>query len=399
VRVLILSPQSILAPKTGSELRNYHLARLLSAFLEVTYLCFQSEPASDAAGGAIRILPVPRPRTYTLKHLFRGLAGSAPIGVLNYASPAMAAALTGALARGRFDFVQIEGIQMTGYLPPILAHPHRPRAVICDWHNVESELMRRYSRAVSGIARKLYAWQTAAKLGWAERRLLRQPVAHLVVSERARAMLLDTEPGANLFVVENGVDLAYYSEAAKAGARRFRVLFVGAMDYHANTEAVERFARQVWPALHRAAPELVFTVVGRDPGPGIRALGGLPNVEVTGMVPDVRPYYGEALASVVPLRVGSGTRLKILESMAAGVPVVSTSLGAEGLRAQAGVHFLRADSPDEFQASILALRAGGGLARSLTAAAREMAGRNYDWSVVGAALRSVYEACGGIPGG
>ncbi len=391
-RALVISPQSIVAPKTGSELRNYHLARQLSTFLEVTYLCFGPPEESTAGEQGIRILSVPRPDTYTFGRLLRGLLGRHPVSVLNYASSAMTDALKAALKQDGFDCVQIEGLQMTGYLPTILEHSPRPRAVICDWHNIESELMRRYGRTVSGLPRRLYALQTAAKLGWLERRLLRQPFAHLVVSERDRELLLDIEPRARVFVVENGVDVAYYSDAADAPRRRFRVLFVGAMDYHANIEAAGRFAREAWPALHRAAPELVFTVVGRAPTPSVRALESLPGVEVTGTVPDVRPYYREALAAVIPLRVGGGTRLKILESMAAGVPVVSTRLGAEGLRARAGVHFLLAESPAEFQARILGMRSDPAGARALVQAACQLVRECYDWRVIGETLRAVYES-------
>src|SRR5213075_3095503 len=109
--------------------------------------------------------------------------------------------------------------------------------------------------------------------------------------------------------------------------------------------AVTHFAREVWPQLHSEHPDLVFTIVGRDPTPEVKRLGDLPGIEVTGTVDDVRPYYYDALMAVIPLRVGGGSRLKILEAMAASVPVVSTRLGAEGLAVTDGENILLVDTP------------------------------------------------------
>jgi len=169
------------------------------------------------------------------------------------------------------------------------------------------------------------------------------------------------------------------------------VLYVGSMDYHANIDAVEVFARAAWPGIHEAAPELVFTVAGRAPSQGLRErLGRVPGVEVTGTVPDVRPYYREAAVVVVPLRVGGGTRIKILEAMAAGVPVVSTLLGAEGLLIRPGEDFLPAETGEDFRDGVLRLWRDSRLARRLTESARELVRRQYDWSITGRALREVY---------
>src|SRR6202034_3746319 len=116
------------------------------------------------------------------------------------------------------------------------------------------------------------------------------------------------------------------------------ILFVGSMDYHANIDAMTWFTRTAWPEIARARADLRLVIVGRDPAPEVRALAS-DRIRVTGTVEDVRPYYASALAAVVPLRSGSGTRLKIFEAMAAGVPIVSTRLGAEGIDAQNLVHF------------------------------------------------------------
>ena len=219
--------------------------------------------------------------------------------------------------------------------------------------------MRRYSEREPNFLRRTYARKTARQLSTLEQQATHDFDAHVVVSHRDRERLLQLNPATSISVIENGVDSAYYSdqEIEKAHAawrihqrpvgagvddvrqsprRANRIVFVGSMDYHANIDGVVDFAREVWPAVHERNPELVFTIVGRDPAAEVRQLATIRGIEVTGTVADVRPYYREAVASIVPLKVGGGSRLKILEAMAAGVAVVSTTLGAEGLDVQHG---------------------------------------------------------------
>jgi glycosyltransferase involved in cell wall biosynthesis len=168
-------------------------------------------------------------------------------------------------------------------------------------------------------------------------------------------------------------------------------LFVGSMDYHANVDGVTHFAQATWPAIHAKKPGLVFTIVGRSPGAAVRALAELPAIEVTGTVEDVRPYYREAVVAIVPLRIGGGSRLKILEAMAAGVPVVSTSLGAEGLAVNNGRDVLLADAPGEFSRAVLDMIEDGPARDKLVTAARALVHTRYDWSTIGQGLFDLYE--------
>jgi glycosyltransferase involved in cell wall biosynthesis len=238
---------------------------------------------------------------------------------------------------------------------------------------------------------------------------LRTYDGHLTVSERDAEQLRRVASGARVTVIENGVDINYYSEenltrahdvwrAAGHGERdagetppRRRVVFVGSMDYHANVDAVVHFAQQMWPEIRRRRPELVFTVVGRNPAPEVERLGALPGVEVTGTVPDVRPFYREAVAQIVPLRVGGGSRLKILEAMAARVPVISTTLGAEGLHVKHNVNILLADDAHAMSDALDALAADETLREGIIRGAGELVRKQYDWSALGAALSREHE--------
>ena len=157
------------------------------------------------------------------------------------------------------------------------------------------------------------------------------------------------------------------------------------MDYHANIDAALYFVRTTWPLIHVRRPELRLVIVGAQPPEQVRTLAS-DSVVVTGTVDDVRPYYRNALISVVPLRVGGGTRLKVLEAMAAGTPVVSTSLGAEGLAVTHGKDILIADSPDAMADAVVSIRADSPQRLELIANARELVQAKYDWNVVGEIL-------------
>jgi glycosyltransferase involved in cell wall biosynthesis len=429
-RTLFFAPKECWPFDTGAKLRNYYLARELASRAEVTYLGFRDTAAPAVAeafdgktpieGKPARVdqfcesyITVDRRRGYSISNIVRGLATSTPISVLNYTTRAMRQRLSELLAAGGFDVVQVESIHLAAYLPAIRAADSRPLAIL-DWHNVESEVMERYGKYAPTIARRYYARATEKRLRDLERKALSEFDAHIVVSDRDRAHLLSIAPTANVFVIENGVDIEYYSTSALEqahsawlgrrplvslpggqvadklpGGSRHRLLFVGSMDYHANVDAVTYFAREVWPSLHLARPDLNFTVVGRNPGSKVKALASLPGVEVTGTVDDVRPYYGEALASIVPLRVGGGSRLKILEAMASGVPVVATTLGAEGLDIIPGEHLIIADSPRQLTHTLTEMREGSDAWRLLAAAGRSLVFRKYGWSALGAALADV----------
>ena len=225
-----------------------------------------------------------------------------------------------------------------------------------------------------------------------ELKLLRDCDIHLVCSAREQAILQRRVPDARIEVVGNGVDVEFYSEAAPAfpTPERRDILFVGSMDYHANIEAALEFARDAWPAMRASHPDFRFVIVGRNPPQEVRDLAAHPGVVVTGTVDDVRPWYRSAFAVVVPLRTGSGTRLKILEAMAAGVPVVSTRLGAEGLAVQDGGYSLHADTAAEMQQAVELLSQSPERWRALAAAGHSLVEEEYDWKRLGRRLFDIH---------
>jgi polysaccharide biosynthesis protein PslH len=389
MRILLLSPRPCWPTVSGAKLRDYHLIRALGERAEVVHFYFappgQTPPAAPLPE-SVRAVAIPAPARYTAGKILRSLALRRPLPVLNYYSPEMDAAIARELAAARFDAAHLESLHMSGYLPA-LRRSGLP--VTLDWHNIESEGMRRYAAQARSLPHKLFALHTAGGLERVERELLSGLAGHLVCSERERARLAAVCPTARLAVVENGVDSRAFAPPA-GNAARTRLVFVGSMDYHANIGAALEFARQAWPEIHRRRPQWRFTLVGSNPVPAVRALAAEPGIEVTGTVEDVRPYYHEAVASLAPLRTGGGTRLKILEAMAAGAPVVSTALGAEGLAARPGEHYLLAGTPAEWVAQLDSLApAEGGLSprwHELSRAGLELARTRYDWGVITAPL-------------
>jgi sugar transferase (PEP-CTERM/EpsH1 system associated) len=397
MRVLQFAPRVCWPLDTGAKLRNYHLARVLSARAHLALLAFDDHlPFSAESVTALekiykQVVAIPRDSAYTATKIVRGLLGKTPLPVLNYTTSPMKRSLEHLLNDQDFDVVQVESIHLMSYLPIAQEARKRP-VVICDWHNVESELMRRYSQREPGRLRRAYASRTAQLMSEFEKRALRDFDAHIAVSQRDAERLRAIHPDARIFVIENGVDTDFYSpRQANHESRARRIVFVGSMDYHANIDGAVNFARQVWPHLRERQPNLIFTIVGKDPAPEVRDLAQIPGIEVTGTVDDVRPFYREASAAVVPLNVGGGSRLKILEAMAAGVPVVSTTQGAEGLQVRHDENILIADTNEQLVAAITSVVEIKTRHDELSAAGRELVSRRYDWSSLGNALYSVYE--------
>ena len=387
IELLQIAPRFSGNPTSGAEFRNFHLGAGLARHMRVTHAGFLPADAAEESipgpGNTFpnhRFIAVPRGGSYRRMDLVRGLAGRVPFSVLNYTRAEMRETIEKLMAERPFDIALVEGIHLGEYLPQLRAAGVH---VVCDWHNIESEILQRYSQGQAGWARRQYARHSAQKLAAYERWFVNRCDLHVVVSERDRDMLLQYGAEVPIIVIENGVPVDQFNRAEGSGGAqrpRFRVIFTGAMDYHANIDAVTAFAQEVWPELHASVPELVFTIVGRNPSAEVRALRDKPGIEVTGVVKDVRPYYSEAAAAVMPLTVGGGTRIKILEAMAAGVPVISTSLGAEGLAAIPGTHYLRTDSTAGMLAALQAVSGDPGSAARMVSAAREFVRRHHDWA-------------------
>ena len=407
MKSLYFAPHPFWPVTSGARLRNFQLACQLASVASVTFveLCRNGEGHQIPPGNLIvaNVVTLEKRRTYTPSKIFRGLAGPTPVTVLNCWSDQAASQLAEVLKVNQFDTVQISGTPLMGYLPVVQNLPKRP-AIVVDWHNIESELMWRFAKSAGNWPRKIAARRTANLIERAEDRLLDFSALHTVTSERERQKLLLRHPKANIAVIPNGVDTSFFVPKDTAGAghpnaqggSKPTVLFVGSMDYHANIDAVLWFYRVAWPEIARKHPGVQFTIVGRDPVPEILALQSS-RIQVTGTVEDMRPFYASAAAAIAPIRTGSGTRLKILEAMAAGVPVVSTRLGVEGLDAQDDVHLLLAEDGLETAAAIDRILSSAETGHRLSASARALVVARYDWSTIGERLSCIHQDLARLP--
>jgi glycosyltransferase involved in cell wall biosynthesis len=368
-----------------------HLASALAKRSKVTLLQIlqpdDEVPAPAEASLFEAFLTARKNRSYTPVTVLKGVLGPLPVTVVNYQSADAADCLAATLRQEKFDAVQMETSNLFSYLDIIRQAPGNP-AVVLDWHNIDSELMSRYASETANLGKKLIARRTASLLLRLERKLMRVCDAHTVVSEVDRAKLLQHNPGASVTVVPNGVNSAAFATSLP-DAPGNTLLFVGSMDYHANADAVTSFTQNAWPTISKKFPSLKFVIVGRSPGREVRMLAS-EKIHVTGTVNDVRPFYANALAVIVPLRVGGGTRLKILEAMAAGVPVISTTIGAEGILARHGQEIFLADSTQQIIDALEFLLRNPVLWRNMAEAARLLASKHYDWASIGDRLHNVY---------
>ncbi len=401
-RILFLTPQLPYPPHQGTAIRNWHILRHVAARHAVDVLSFAADPAADLAAaaplreivGRLDALPAPpRPLRRRLADLAAGDADLAR----RLHSDDFAARLTAWLADG-YDVVQAEGIEMAPYLWPAAGRRGPAARLVYDAHNAEALLQQRNwltdARRPRRWAAAAYSWVQWQRLSALEADILRRADGVIAVSEADAATLRALAPGVSPLVVPNGVDTAFY-DSALAEARQPVPLppgapwlvFTGKLDYRPNIEASLWLVGDVMPRVWAAAPNVRVALVGRDPAPAVSALAAS-RVTVTGWVPDTRPYIAAADLFVAPLRVGGGTRLKLLEALALGRPIVSTSRGAEGL--DLGAAATLADDAEAFAAAILALLPDAPRRAAMGAAARQLAVARYDWQTILPRLDDLY---------
>jgi len=259
-------------------------------------------------------------------------------------------------------------------------------------HNVETEIWRRHAATESNLVkRRMYAVEFKKMLRY-ESHAVRKFHHVIAVSQHDRSLMEAWVEGSRITVVPTGVDLDQYQPDFGHQPASPLVMFVGAMDWEPNIDAMEYFCRKIWPAVLVQTPAARLRIVGRNPGDRVRALAA-PSIDITGRVASVAEHLRDAAVVVVPLRIGGGTRLKIYEAMAAGKAVVSTSIGAEGLDVHHGRDIILADNPESFSEAVSGWLRDESLRQKYERAAAELAAR-YDWAVIGEQFGRTLEILG-----
>jgi glycosyltransferase involved in cell wall biosynthesis len=323
---------------------------------------------------------------------FRSLASRRSFEWFSHVRPEVAARLRQMLAVETYDVVNFEFTHMAPYRWALPASGARPVFVL-DEHNIEYEILRRTAASESALVRRMYNAVNWRKLRWEELRAWRTFDGCSVTSAHDRDLLVRDLPQARTAVVPNAVDLEYFRARPEAPPPEPRsIVFFGAINYFPNSDGLKFFLDQIFPRVLAKIPNAKLIVVGHTP-PELFALANA-NIEMKGFVPDVRVEVERAAVAIAPLRIGGGTRLKILEAMAMSKPVVSTPQGAEGLEVTSGKEVLLADSPAGFADQLIRVLEDDALARRLGEEARRLVERKYGWAASAARLEGLYRELG-----
>ncbi len=383
-RLLVVSPRFLFPLDQGGRIRTVKTLRHMKGGAFHITLASPVPPdagrfAAETAAVCDRFVSWPEPRMSRLGKV-AALAGQLPVSAATDVSATGRATVAQALADG-VDLVLVDFPHAAVLVPERLPVP----AVVFT-HNVEAEILERHARVARGAMRLV--WQNEArKMRRFEGGVLRRFHTAIAVSERDAVALHRDYGVSRVEAVETGVDTDYYafhSRPKQAGRDGGTVVFTGSMDSRSNIDGIGFLLQDVWPHVLAARPKAKALIVGRNPPPALvaAAKGRGYDWHFTGFVDDVRPYVAEAHAYAIPLRVGSGTRIKVFEAMAMGRPVVSTQLGAEGLDVTPGTDMLMENDPVPFAAALVQVLEDEGEAARLAHAARELVQRRFSWPMV-----------------
>lgn len=396
-RLLFVSPRYLLPTDSGGKIRTANILRgLKGGRFEILLAMPAPAGALDRdrealAGLADRCLTWPEPVRGPLFALtrMRHLASPLPVAVATDRSAAGSKVVAGALADG-VELVVADFPHAAVLLPERWT---QPSAIFT--HNVEAEIFRRHAEVASNTLRRLLWRDQTAKMERFERATLARFDTVIAVSERDARHFASAYGVAQTRSIPTGVDLDYFAfqpqTETEAQDREATLVFTGAMDWLANIDGIEFLMNEIWPQIAAAEPAAKVLVVGRNPPERLveaarrRALPWT----FTGFVDDIRPYVHASDAYLIPLRIGSGTRIKAYEAMAMGCPVVSTTIGVEGLPLDPDHHYLRADSPGAFASAVVRLLADRALRRQLARAARDYVQSHFGWKGVATAFEGI----------
>lgn len=393
MKILFLSPTVPYPLTDGGRIRVYNLLKQIAEKNDVSLLALETQPSdSDSIGHlqelGIKAHLVPNstslPRV-SLSTLLGAFWNRQPITVARYNVAAYRQKLRALLSEETYDIVHYEMFHTAQF------HTETNLPGVLSLQNVDSAIWSRLQSETKNLFYKCVYWTQQLAFQRYER----------VLSPKFDAVTCTSEIDASVFqrycedcaveIVPNGVDVTHYTPNTESEASA-HLIYIGSMDWFPNEDAVSFFTEEVLPFVQTNVPEVRFTIVGGNPSARVQKLAEREGVVVTGRVPEIKPYFAEATVFVVPLRIGSGTRLKILEALAMGKAVVSTTIGAEGLALRDGEEIFIADEPKRFADAVLRLLTDTALRQKMGLSGRARVEQDYDWCNIGKKLLSVYES-------
>ena len=400
LNILYVSQMPASPPRFGAQARIHGLMTELARRHDLTAaMLVDDEFDADECRRAMQaycrevvLVPNPYGRQGLAKRLLqvRSLASMRSFERLRVTLPALQESLDRILRAKCFDVVNLE-FPYLGHYDLRQAPPgKKPPALVVDSHEIAYDLTRQFARAGGSVGRRVYARANWRKLRREELGTYRDADGVYVCSTNDEQRLLGEAPGLRTTVVPNAADVDYYQPRPGDPRPDGRtVVYFGLLSTIPNIDGVTHFVQDIWPRIAETRPDARLKIIGGRPPPSLLALAG-PRVELTGFVPDLRPHLAAAAAVVVPLRLGGGTRLKIVEAMAMGKAMVSTTLGAEGIDAVPGRNILLEDEPAAFADAVVRLLAEPGLAARIGQSARRLAVNRYSWSEAARTLEAFY---------
>jgi sugar transferase (PEP-CTERM/EpsH1 system associated) len=386
MKLLWVKAGGLLPPDMGGKIRSYNILKQLARRHEITLFTFYPEHPGDLhlRGNNIfsKIVPVPLPLPprRSLREYMRSasmMAAGRPVTIDKFLNSDVRRRYAELLASSAFDLIVCDFL-----VPGSLMHWKTPPPTILFTHNVEAQVWERHAKVTTNPFMKAACWLESRALAVAEHRYVELADHVLTVSENDRAVFLQYAAPSRISVIPTGVDTEYFQPIPEA-EQPDTMAFTGTMDWMPNEDGVVYFVDKIFPLIRQEIPDAVFWAVGRRPPRRVQALAS-DRVVVTGAVDDIRPHLGRAAVCVVPLRSGSGTRIKIFEAMAMGKAVVSTTMGAEGLPVRHGENIILADDPGDFARQVVQLLRDPQRREQLGRAARQLVEEHYGWPSVAA---------------
>ncbi|MBA4149817.1 MAG: glycosyltransferase [Verrucomicrobia bacterium] len=394
MRILVLYPYVPFPLNRGTYQRTFHLLREMARVHEIDLLALaeggtrmEHRHIFESFCSKVEFIPFdlpewPRFTDRLLKPL--------PITTLRWSNPNLAAALKRMLSTERYDVVHVCDINMAQYF----LKEHQDIPIVIDRSRVDLQFQLMEQRQLNlGWRNRLVRFENYSKLWFYERTIARRSSLQIVCGADDQQFIhryIDSKLPVS--VVINGADLEYFCPTCvdEERAEEPTVVFCGAMDYSPNIDGIHWYFKRIHHLLRQYVPNVRVLVVGKNPGPDVRRYDAMPEVTVTGSVKDVRPHYRKAWLQIAPLRIGGGTRLKIIESIAMGTPVVSTTVGAQGLGLCHDNEVLLADTPREFAEQTARALKDAHLRKGLQRAGLEAVCSRLSWQTIGRDLNAIY---------
>jgi sugar transferase (PEP-CTERM/EpsH1 system associated) len=388
MRILWLKTELLHPVDKGGKIRTYHMLKEMKREHHVTYLTLDDGTASAAERAQSEqycheLVCVPHrtrakfsPGFYV--ELASNLASSLPYFLKKYESREMRQKIEEYVRRDSFDVVVCD------FLVPVVNMPRAiPCASVLFQHNVEAMIWERHYKTQTNPVKKLYLHDQWRKTRAFEKAACHRFDAVVAVSREDREAMQRDYGVREVVDIPTGVDTDFFRPGGAPDREPHGLVFTGSMDWIPNEDAITYFTRDILPRIRQQVPDVTLTVVGRNPSAGLRELSERdPSIRITGRVDDVRPYMERAAAYIVPIRIGGGTRLKIYEAMAMEKPVVSTTVGAEGLPVRDGEELLLADEPEQFADAVVRVITDDNLAREIGNRAAVVVRRDFGWERV-----------------